>query len=61
MAIWTDVKVGGAALGDTVAVGFTRPIPAGAILAGASSVEDTVTVTLFNATTKPPSLSSGVL
>jgi Pectate lyase superfamily protein/Right handed beta helix region len=44
------VNLGGAVVGDTVAVGFNQPIPGGSILSGAVTAADTVTVTLLNMT-----------
>jgi hypothetical protein len=37
-------------VGDTVAVGFSQPIPGGALLTGAVTADHTVTATLFNKT-----------
>lgn len=49
-AAWTEVAVERAAPGDTVAVGFSRPLPAGAVLSGTVSAPGVVSVTLLNAT-----------
>jgi Pectate lyase superfamily protein len=57
----TTVRVTGAACGDTVAVGFSTAVPAGALLAGAVTAADAVTVTLFNKTGKTLDLSPGTL
>lgn len=45
-----SVPVSGAVLGDTVAVGFSKSIPAGALLVGSVSRRDVVTVTMVNHT-----------
>ena len=58
---FTTVKVTGAALGDTVAVGFSTAVPAGALLVGAVSAPDNVTVTLLNKTGRTLDLASGTL
>jgi hypothetical protein len=42
------VTVTGAAVGNTVAVGFTPAAPAGVLLAGSVTADDVVTVTAFN-------------
>jgi hypothetical protein len=56
------VKVSGAVVGDTVAVGFNQPLPSsGWILSGAVTAADTVTVTLFNMTGVPFDLPQGVV
>jgi len=57
----TTITVTGAAVGDTVAVGFTPAVPAGALLTGAVTAADTVTVTLFNKTGGVVDLASGTL
>jgi hypothetical protein len=60
-AVWAAVSVPGASPGDTVAVGFSRPVPAGALLAGAVTGPDTVTVTLLNHSGRTLELAAGVL
>jgi len=57
----TTVTVGGAAIGDTVLVGFSRSVPGGALLVGAVTSPNTVTVTLFNMTGSSVQLASGTL
>jgi parallel beta-helix repeat protein len=57
----TDILVNGAQVGDTVAVGFTQPLPSGAILAGAVTAANTVTVTLLNMTGSSFDLPSGTV
>jgi hypothetical protein len=57
----TTVPVPGAALGDTVAVGHSRGVPAGALLVGSVNAADTVTVTLLNLTGRPLRLAAGTL
>jgi hypothetical protein len=57
----TTVNVAGAVVGDTVAVGFSQAVPAGALLSGAVTASDTVSVTLFNKTGSPLDLTSGTL
>lgn len=57
----TTVGVPGAAIGDTVAVGFSVAVPAGALLVGAVTAADVVTVTLFNKTGAALDLASGTL
>jgi hypothetical protein len=58
----TTVTVTGAVIGDTVAVGFSRAVPAGALLVGAVTAADTVTVTLLNfSASNPLDLASGTL
>ena len=57
----TTVDVTGAAIGDTVAVGFSVAVPAGALLVGAVTAADVVTVTLFNKTGAALDLASGTL
>lgn len=44
----TTVTVTGAALGDTVAVGISQAVPGGAIISGAVTAADMVTVTIMN-------------
>ncbi len=60
-AVWTEVSVEGAEFGNTVAVGFSKPVPAGALLAGAVSAPGIVAVTLLNATGKPLRLGAGTV
>jgi hypothetical protein len=55
------VSVPGASVGDTVAVGFSIAVPAGALLVGAVTSSGTVTVTLFNKTGAALDLGSGTL
>jgi len=57
----TTVTVTGAAVGDTVAVGFTPAVPAGALLVGAVTLADTVTVTLHNNTGGDLNLGDGTV
>lgn len=57
----TTVTVTGAALGDTVAVGFTQAVPAGCLLVGAVTAINTVTVTLLNQSGATQDLASGTL
>jgi hypothetical protein len=57
----TEFVVRGARVGDTVAVGFSRPVPGGALLVGAVTDTDTVTVTLLNQTGGELSPGDGVL
>jgi len=57
----TTITVTGASLGDTVTVGFTTAVPAGAILSGSVTAAGTVTVTLFNKTGSALDLGSGTL
>ena len=56
-----SVEVNGAVVGDTVAVGFSTAVPAGALLVGAVTEPNLVTVTLFNKTGTPLNLASGTL
>lgn len=49
------------AFGDTVVVSFSLALPAGVILSGAVTGVDTVTVTLYNATSGAVDLASGTL
>ncbi len=60
-AVGTTVPVPGASPGDTVAVGFSQPIPVCALLVGAVTAPDTVAVTLLNQTGRSLHLSSGIL
>ena len=55
----TTVGVANAALGDTIAVGFTQPVPQGAVLGGSVTSAGTVTVTLINLTGAPLDLPAG--
>ena len=55
------LTVTGAAVGDTVAVGFSQAVPAGAVLSGAVTGADTVTVSLCNFTGSDLNLTSGTL
>jgi hypothetical protein len=55
------ITVPGATIGDTVAVGFAQPVPGGALLVGAVTSPNTVTVTLLNETGFTLSLSPGTL
>lgn len=57
----TTVTVTGAAVGDTVNVGFSNAVPAGCLLFGAVTASGTVTVTLLNVTTGTVDLASGTL
>lgn len=57
----TTLTINGAAIGDTVAVGFSQAVPAGALLVGAVTASNTVTVTLFNNTGGNVDLASGTL
>jgi hypothetical protein len=60
-AVWTAVAVRGAAPGDTVAVGYSKPVPPGALLVGAVTAADVVTVTLLNQTSNSLKLEPGLL
>lgn len=57
----TTVEVLRAAVGDTVAVGFSEAVPAGALLVGAVTASDEVTVTLANFTGIPIDLAEGTV
>jgi hypothetical protein len=57
----TTLTVTGAAIGNTVTVGHSVAIPAGALLVGAVTATNTVTVTLFNKTGAPLDVASGTL
>jgi hypothetical protein len=57
----TTVNVGGARVGDTVTVGFNRPIPDGAILAAAVTADNTAKVTLLNMTGGSFDLPNGLI
>ena len=59
--VWAEVAVKGAEPGDTVAVGFSKAVPPGALLAGAVTSSDVVAVTLLNATGRPLKLGAGTL
>lgn len=60
-ATWVTLLVPGAVVGDTVAVGFSRPVPGGALLSGAVTATAVVTITLLNMTGKLLELGSGTL
>lgn len=60
-ATWVTLPLPGAVVGDTVAVGFSRPVPGGAVLSGAVTAPAVVTVTLFNLTGKVLNLGEGTL
>lgn len=60
-ASWTEVKVERASIGDTVVVGFSRPLPPGSILTGVVSAPGMVAVTLFNASGTALEPSAGVV
>ena len=49
-AVWTEVAVPDAKVGDSVTVSFSQPLPPGAILNGSMTGDGVVAVTLFNAT-----------
>lgn len=57
----TTVTVTGAAIGNTVVVGFSVAVPAGALLVGAVTATNVVTVTLYNRTGAPLDLGPGTL
>jgi hypothetical protein len=57
----TTVNVPGATVGDSVSVGFSQPVPAGALLVGAVTAPNVVTLTLFNKTGRPLDLGAGSL
>jgi hypothetical protein len=57
----TTVTVTGAVVGNTVVVGFTTAVPAGALLVGAVTAPGVVSVTLFNKTGAPLDLASGTV
>ena len=57
----TTVTVTGAHIGDTVTVGFSQAVPANALLVGAVTAADTVTVTLYNNAAGTIDLNSGTL
>lgn len=59
-AVWTEIPVKRAAVGDTVAVGFSKPLPPGLMLSGAVSAPGVVSITLFNATDTPFHAEPGV-
>jgi hypothetical protein len=58
---YTTVTVQGAGLGDPVAVGFSQSMPAGALLVGAVTAPNVITVTLLNRTGRPLELARGTL
>jgi hypothetical protein len=60
-AIATTLRVPGASPGDTVAVGFSSAVPAGALLGGSVAAPDTVGVTLLNQTGRTLQLPAGTL
>lgn len=57
----TEVTILGSDIGDIVTVGFSQPLPAGAILSGAVTTGGTVTVTLLNMTGGELRLAPGTL
>jgi hypothetical protein len=57
----TTLPVPGAVVGQPVAVGFSVAVPAGALLVGAVTALNTVTVTLMNHTGGALNLTSGTL
>ncbi len=57
----TTLTVSGAQVGDTIAVGFDQPVPAGSILAGTVTSANTATVTLFNVTGGALDLGAGTV
>jgi len=57
----TTLTVTGAAVGNTVTVGFSIAVPAGCLLIGAVTSANTVTVTLLNMTASAVDLGSGTL
>ena len=60
-AVWTQVTVKRAAVGDTVTVGFSKPLPPGLMLTGVVSAPGVVAVTLFNATGEAFQPAAGVV
>jgi len=58
---YTTLEVVGAAMGQPVMLGFTAPLPAGALLIGAVSAKDVVTATLANRTGAPLTVPSGTV
>lgn len=57
----TTVTVTNAKAGNAVAVGFSTPVPAGALLVGSVTADNVVTVTLHNNTGGALDLASGTL
>jgi len=57
----STVPVPEAQIGDTVAIGFTQPLPVGALLTGAVTAANTVTATLVNLTGRDLDLPLGTL
>lgn len=57
----TVVLAWGAVVGDVVAVGFSNAVPAGALLVGAVTLPDEITVTLLNMTGAALDLASGTV
>jgi parallel beta helix pectate lyase-like protein/pectate lyase-like protein len=57
----TTVLVPGTQIGDTVTIGFTQPLPVGALLTGAVTAANTVTATLVNLTGRDLDLPLGTL
>ncbi|MBI4242966.1 MAG: right-handed parallel beta-helix repeat-containing protein [Planctomycetes bacterium] len=57
----TTLTVSNAVVGNTVAVGFSTAVPGGALLVGAVTAANTVTVTLANHTGGALNLASGTL
>jgi len=55
------INVEGARVGDPVAVGFSQPVPAGALLVGAVTAPNVITFTLFNKTGRTLDLPRGML
>ncbi len=55
------VAVPGARAGDTVAVGFSQPLPPGTLLSGSVSAADTVTVTFANLSGKRARPANGTV
>ena len=59
--VHTTVSVAGAALGDTVTVGFSLALPPGMLISGYVTERNIVTVTLYNASGGAHSFESGTL
>jgi hypothetical protein len=59
--VHTTVSVAGAALGDTVAVGFSLALPPGMLISGYVTDPNIVTVTLYNASGGTQTFASGTL
>lgn len=57
----TTVAVDGAMVGQSVSVGFSVAVPAGALLVGAVTAGSVVTVTLYNRTGGVLNLASGTV